>query len=242
MKLKTLVCLSTITVAALLTTAANAQRFQVLHTFTGRDGAAPYAGVTIRAGMLYGTTTAGGTHGAGVVFQLAPTNSQWTFTPLYEFTGGSDGSLPYAGISIGPNGALYGTTYQGGLGDGTVFKLTPPVTLCKTAACYWKETVLHAFQGSDGAYPTYGNLIFDQAGNIYGTAYQGGAYGGGVVFELEQPGGQLDVLHSFGSGNDATNPIEGLVFDSAGNLYGTTPEGGQVEQPYCPDGCGTVYH
>lgn len=242
MKSKSLVCLTLVTLVASLALPTPAQTFQVLHTFTGGSGgASPYAGVTIRGGTLYGTTQAGGTHGSGVVYQLAQANSQWTFTVLYQFTGGVDGSQPYAGISIGPNGALYGTTFQGGLGNGTVFELTPPLTICKTAACSWKETVLHAFQGPDGGFPKYGNLIFDQAGNIYGTASKGGTYGGGVAFRLEQPGGQLDVLHSFGSGNDASDLEYGLVFDSAGNLYGTSVEGGTVEQPYCPNGCGTAY-
>lgn len=156
-----------------------AQTFTVLHTFTGGDdGGTPYAGVTIGgSGTLYGTTYYGGMDGDGVVFELSCRASSWTLNPLHSFAGyPSDGSRPWAGVVIGPNGAIYGTTYGGGnANDGTVFELRPPPTACLTALCPWNETVLHSFQGwSDGAYPGYGNLIFDQAGNIYGTTSGGG--------------------------------------------------------------------
>ena len=213
-----------------------AQTFTVLHTFTGgADGASPN-GVTVGGpGTLYGTTYVGGTHQKGVVFKLAQRGSGWTLSPLYEFTDGSDGGQPLAGVAVGPNGALYGTTHYGGSANyGTVFEVQPPPTRCNSATCYWNETVLHSFSGqeNDGSLPQYGNLIFDQAGNIYGTTQYGGTYGEGVAFELSPSDGgwALSVLHSFqDNGVDGWEPKFGVIFDPAGNLYGTTQYGGTAE-------------
>ena len=142
-------------VTLLASHAMQAQTFSVIHNFTGGgDGAYPYAGVTVGpGGVLYGTASGGGSHGAGTVFKLNQVNSSWVFSPLYEFTGGSDGGVPYGGVVIGPNGALYGTTYTGGEDDyGLVFELRPPPTFCRSILCYWDETVLHTFTGApDGA-------------------------------------------------------------------------------------------
>ncbi len=228
---------------------AQAQTFSVLHTFTdGADGGYPYAAVTVGpSGVLYSTASYGGSHDAGTVFKLSLVNSSWVFSPLYEFTGGSDGGNPWGGVVIGPNGALYGTTlYGGGENFGTVFELTPPATFCGSILCSWYETVLHAFTGTpDGAYPYFVNLTFDQAGNIYGTTYEGGMNGGGTVFELTSSGeGWTEsILHSFGSGmeggTDGENPSSGVVLDAAGNVYGTTTFGGTGNE--CVNNCGTVY-
>jgi uncharacterized repeat protein (TIGR03803 family) len=209
-----------------------AQTFSVLHYFTGgADGANPLAGVTVGpSGVLYGTASAGGAHNAGTVFKLTLRGSSWVFSPLNEFTGGSDGGAPYGGVVIGPNGALYGTTYSGGGADyGTVFELRPPATFCRSILCYWDETVLYTFTGMpDGEYPAYADLIFDQAGNIYGTTYLGGMYNGGTTFELTSSGaGYMEsIIHNFGSGADGLAPIAGVVLDTPGNVYGTTADGG----------------
>lgn len=167
---------------------------------------------------------------------------------LYGFLGGSDGSLPRAGVTIGPNGSLYGTTTYGGSSSGclygpscgTVFNLRPPMTLCRAISCPWVETVLYRFTGgSDGGNPQFGDLLFDKAGSIYGTAQfegnmacQGGC---GIVFRLTPSGGSWtqSVIYSF-SGADGANPQGGLTPDSAGNLYGTTYGGGS-------HGHGTVF-
>ena len=220
--------------------AIEAQTFSVLHYFTGgADGASPFAGLTVRSsGLLYGTATGGGTDGYGVVFKLSQVNSSWIFSPLYEFTGGSDGATPWGGVVNGPNGALYGTTSSGGGEDyGTVFELRPPATVCRSVLCYWNETVLHTFTGTpDGQYPEYENLVFDQAGNIYGTTLWAGMYGYGSTFELILSGGGYmeSIPHSFGSGGDGESPWSGVVLDTAGNVYGTTGGGGT-------GGAGTVY-
>ena len=225
---------------------AQAQTFTVLHNFTGgQDGGQPLAGVTLdNAGNLYGTASLGGHRGSncipgcGTVFKLNRKNSQWVFTPLYSFVGGDDGSSPEAPVTIGPDGALYGTTSDGGNSNGgTVYRLRPNPGICKFAVCSWAETVLYAFNAGccsgDGYYPWAG-VVFDQAGNMYGTTTQGGNRGGGgTVYELSPAGlGWTEsVLHGFGL-PDGITPYSGVIFDSAGNLYGTTAGGGNGATVY----------
>lgn len=221
--------------SVLATQATYAQTFTVQHNFTdGHDGGSPFAGLTIsKAGVLYGTAVYGGV-GNGTVFRLALKNSKWLFSPLYSFAGGSDGANPQARVIIGPDGALYGTTQLGGNGHGTVFRLSPPATACKTALCPWTETVLYRFSGgADGDNPL-AEVVFDQAGNLYGTTYLGGGgtcnttYPCGVVYKLTRSNGSWteSVLYTFTGGGDGGAPTAGLIFDSAGSLYGTTTVGG----------------
>jgi uncharacterized repeat protein (TIGR03803 family) len=213
----------------------------VLYSFTGgADGGNPYAGLVRDAGgNLYGTTVAGGGksstcfYGCGVVFKLSPTGTE---TVLHSFTRGADGGTPYAGLIQDAAGNLYGTTASGGAtstcgppyGCGVVFKLTPART----------ETVLYSFTGgADGAIP-FAGLLRDGAGNLYGTTSHGGvstaACGGdcGVVF-MVSPTGIETVLYSFTGGADGAiagyQSYAGFVQDAAGNLYSTTPIGGQYK-------------
>jgi uncharacterized repeat protein (TIGR03803 family) len=209
---------------------------QVLHSFNGRDGFFPVGVILDAAGNLYGTTTFGsrdskschsGSNGCGTIFKLSlGQDGKWTTTVLYSFNAnGKQGSNPYAGLVMDAAGSLYGTTWLGGnvdicgSGCGTVFKLSP------SGNGKWTETVLHSFHGKDGANP-YAGLVFDTAGNLYGTTWMGGTESCdcGVIFKLS-PGtnGKWTeaVLHSF-NGKDGANPYAGLVFDTAGNLYGTT--------------------
>ena len=209
---------------------SQAQTFSVLHYFTdGNDGGNSMAGVTVGgAGTLYGTTSEARGQ-SGVAFKLTEKGSGWILNPLHDFTGGSDGVSPESGLVIGPNGGLYGTTDMGGFGVGTIYELRPPANACKTAICYWNETILHAFTGnqSDGGFPEYGNVIFDQAGNMYGTGSAFGPADCGVVWKLVPSGGGWteSVLYFFTGGNDGCSPASGVVFDPAGNLYGTTSGG-----------------
>lgn len=217
---------------------AQAQTITVLHNFTGGgDGAFPYAGLTMdRAGNFYGTTSAGGGYGReGVVFRLSRAGSGWVLTPLHSFRGEpNDGAVPYGGVIIGPDGSLYGMTNQGGqYNGGTVYRLRPSPAACGSTICPWEETVLYNFcpQGrcADGAGPGFGNLVFDQAGNLYGTTIFGGADNEGVVFKLTPSGGAWieSVLYSFPSSCDSgCVPFSTLIVDTAGNLYGTTGQGG----------------
>lgn len=218
--------------------AAHAQTLTMLYNFTGRtDGGYPVAGLTMdRLGNLYGTASYGGNTGGspcygggcGTVFKLEHIGSSWMLNRLYAFSG-PDGYVPQARVVFGPAGNLYGTTTYGGQsGAGVVFRLQPPAAACKTALCPWTETVLYSFSGgTDGANPTYGDLVFDQAGNIYGTTPAGGdpTCKCGVVYELSPSNGGWTetVLHTFHERNgEGLYPYAGVVFDPTGNLYGTT--------------------
>jgi uncharacterized repeat protein (TIGR03803 family) len=238
---------------------AQAQTYRVIYNFTGgAGGSVPVAGLTMdRAGNIYGTTADGGPSGYGDVFKLTRKGSGWVFSSLHDFTGRSDGCRPFSGL-IGA-GNLYGTTAYGGTpgcpdnggpGNGVVFKLSPPP--CLTALCPWKETVLYDFAGgSDGKLPDGfggGALVFDQAGNLYGTTANGGGtgcdYGCGTVYELSRSGSGWteSVLYRFTGGSDGAVPTSTLVFDQAGNLYGTAAVGGLSGCNFSVyRGCGTVF-
>jgi uncharacterized repeat protein (TIGR03803 family) len=175
------------------------------------------------------------------VFKLAPNpDGTWTESVLYSFTGGADGGSPWAALVFDAAGNLYGTTWVGGAdGKGAVFKLTP------NPDGTWTESVLYSFTGgADGAYPAAG-VIFDAAGNLYGTTGGGGADDNGAVFKLTpDPDGSWteSVLHSFTGGADGGGPVTALIFDAAGNLYGTTAGGGSRLLNICRGlGCGVVF-
>jgi uncharacterized repeat protein (TIGR03803 family) len=173
------------------------------------------------------------------VFKLtppAPGLTRWTETVLYSFAGTGDGCIPqYGRLIFSSKGALFGTTRGTtrviGAASGTVFKLKPPAP----GQTLWTEKVLYSFKGgSDGSQPWAG-LIFDSEGALYGTTYFGGPKNFGTVFKLAPPAaGQTEwtetVLHRFHgvAGGDGENPAGGLVFDSAGALYGTTLAGGAI--------------
>ena len=240
--------LATVIVFAPLT---HAQTFTVLHNFTGgMDGANPHSGLTMdRAGNLYGTALNGGINncpgidGCGTVFKLSRQGAGFIFRPLYQFQGhipNGDGAGPLGRVIFGPDGALYGTTAYGGssavncasggeIGCGSAFKLTPPATPCRSFTCNWQETQLHSFvMATDGAFPQ-GEIVFDSAGNLYGGAETGGTARAGTVYELSPAQGTwtLTVLHDFAGGlNDGQFPLGGVQLDPAGNIYGTTAEGG----------------
>jgi len=217
------------------TQSAQAQTYKVIYNFTlNGTGFQPYAGLTMdAAGSLYGTTS-GGVNGPGTVFELTPKGSGWVFSLLHRFGAVGDGALPWAGVAFGPDGTLYGTTASGGVsGNGTVFNLSPPTTICRAVTCPWTETVLYSFTGGNDANPALGDLVFDPAGNIYGTTIPAG---GGVVYQLAPSGNDWteNVLHTFGSPGDGAQPAGGVILDDAGNLYGTTVYGGA-------SGAGTVF-
>jgi len=234
-------------------------RKDILHSFTGVDGYYPSGGLVFDAkGNLYGTTQGGGTAGAGTVFQLAPnSNGTWTESVLHSFcslTNCSDGVSPVAGVIFDEAGNLYGTASGAGGGHGgVVFKLTP------NSNGAWTESVLYTFCSlsncTDGADPSSA-LIFDGAGNLYGTTQYGGRFtcphprgtvGCGVVFKLapNSGGGWTETVpYTFCPLNkcyDGSAPTASLIFDQAGNLYGTTGYGGD---PACNGegvGCGVVF-
>lgn len=158
---------------------------KVLHSFNfnGKDGIVSEAPLIFDAkGNLYGTTTAGGTYDEGTVFELTPSNGKWTEKVLHSFNHNSGGSVLFAGLTFDAKGNLYGSTYAGGAYSyGTVFELMPGT------GGKWTEQVLHSFDPStgDGLLSTAG-VAFDKKGNLYGTTYEGGASGNGIVFEISQ--------------------------------------------------------
>jgi uncharacterized repeat protein (TIGR03803 family) len=220
---------------------ASAQTETVLYNFGGGfDGAYPGSGVIMDAGgNLYGTTRGGDTaKDYGTVFGMERSlQGVWSRKMLYRFTFEPDAEYPGGGVVFDGAGNLFGVTSGGGLGHGAVYKLTP------TAKPPWVETVLYRFTGGvDGNEPR-ATLVIDNNGNLYGTTAGGGTNGAGTVFRLaEQPDGSWTetVLHSFAAGSDGQIPSGGVVFDSAGNLYGTTGAGGKYNST-CSIGCGTVF-
>jgi uncharacterized repeat protein (TIGR03803 family) len=197
---------------------------------------APAPPVFDAAGNLYGTTKEGGVHNAGVAFELEYTAGAWKEYVLHSFPAfQGDGYTIYAGVVLDAKGNVYGTTFQGGMGNnnGTVFELS------QQKDGRWKETILYDFNNADqdGGSPR-GGLVLDKAGNLYGTTTAGGDPSClcGVVFKM-MPGSngkwKYKVLHRF-TGKDGYDPEAGVVLDDKGNLYGTTSEGG-------PGGYGVVY-
>lgn len=228
--------------AATVTQSAQAQTFSVIHNFTGGgDGSTPYAGLTIDAGgNLYGTTSAGGSNTVGVAFKLSPRNSSWVLSQLHSFTGtNGDGAVPYARVVRDSNGLVYSSTVAGGNANyGTVFQLRPPATRPISVLSPWFERQLYPFTGGNDGRSPRGDLVFDQAGNLYGTTNAGGASNIGVVFQLMPSSGEWaeNVLYNFNRNGDGGGcyPFAGVTFDQVGNLYGTTYQCGAY-------GYGAVY-
>lgn len=272
---------------------------KVLHSFTGgSDGSWAYGGVVLDSkGNIYGgTRSGGGPNGCGVIYELSPRHGQWTEKILYTFS-------DHEGCEGGPMGALtfdsMGNLYGPAVGDspcggfyyyGIVFEL-------RRTRNGWKERDLHDFCGSpDGYGPVYGQLVFDSAGNLYGSSGFGGSGGLGTIFELSPAAHRqwtFTTLHSFtydeggvveggitrdDAGNlygaegsagpqrlggvyelspggrgqwnettpyvfngppDGVDPFQNPVFDSSGNLFGTTYNGGDIDD--CYDECGVIY-
>jgi len=206
-------------------------KLTLVHSFSGTpDGEDPEAGLIIdNAGNVYGTTVYGGTAGGfGTVFKV--NHNSGALTLLHSFAGTPDGENPYAGLAVDSAGNGYGTTKYGGTagGYGTVFKID------RTG----KFSLLHSFAGNPDGVNPMGPVTVDRHGNVYGTTYYGGMYGYGSVFKIDTTG-TLTILHNFDYAPDGANPTGGLLLDSAGNLYGTTGQGGDPDCGFF--GCGTVF-
>jgi uncharacterized repeat protein (TIGR03803 family) len=221
--------------------------FNLLYSFAGgTDGCYSAAPVIMdSAGNLYGTTenggkcTGGSGCGVGIVFELSPpavAGGAWTETVLYRFGSSrrDDGAVSAAGLTLDAHGNLYGTTFYGGKnGVGTIFGLQPP----SVAGGSWTEHLLYSFDlVAGGGYPG-SSLTFDGHGNMYGTTADGPENAGcditycGGVYELSPPAVAGDpwtynVLWAFTGGSDGSSPYDPVIFDKAGNLYGTTAFGG----------------
>ena len=203
----------------------------ILYRFTGAgDGGSPFGEpVFDQVGAIYGTTQLGGNNGCsgyfcGTVFNMTPSGSGWTETALYAFTGYSDGYWPVSGVSFDQNGNLYGTTEEGGQSYyGTVFQLTQD-------GGGWTKRFLYQFDGTESGGNPAGTLLFDRSGNLYGTTWSGGS-GCGTVYELTPSGGSwvFSVLYSFPGKVGSCGPMNGVIMDAAGNLYGTTERTGAFQ-------------
>jgi uncharacterized repeat protein (TIGR03803 family) len=225
---KLMAILACILISAGSALAASPTENVLYHFQGGSDGAEPYARLVFGAdGSLYGTTLFGGNackYECGTVFQLTPkAGGGWKEKVLHRFAG-PDGKYPQSTLVLDQLGNLYGTTSEGGrYGGGVVFELT------RRSNGTWKENILHHFgQGNDGANP-FAGLIWDAAGNLYGTTAAGGRKacqdGCGTVFKLTPIAGggwQESILYAFKGGSDGSGLGGGLVFDTTGNLYGTT--------------------
>ncbi|MBV8343520.1 MAG: hypothetical protein JO190_00830 [Candidatus Eremiobacteraeota bacterium] len=194
--------------------------------------------MTDATGAFYGTTSAGGSNGTGTVFRLRSVGNRYKKKTLYSFLGFSDGQDPLGALIEDSSGALYGTTYNGGVNNatGTVFKLTP-------SGSGYTKTTIYTFQGgSDGSNPD-GALVAYQGG-FYGTTIAGGKFGDGTVFALKPTtsGYAETVVHSFQGGQDGATPRSALLVN-AGNLFSTTLTGGGGPCALTsePAGCGTVF-
>jgi uncharacterized repeat protein (TIGR03803 family) len=211
--------------------------FKVLYSFAGgADGGNPSAALIVGpGGALYATTQRGGTAGFGTVFEVSLSGQEKV---LYSFQGGSADGVDPEGPLILKGGSLYGLTAGGGTdAAGTIFRLTPSGTKGDPA---WSETVLHSFRGKpDGAYPNYGGLTLDDAGNLYGTTAAGGATNDGTIFKLGKDGRESVLCGLLGKVRGA--PLGGLVIDGSGNLYGTSFSPGTVFKA-TPDGTLSTLH
>ena len=220
----------------------------VLYDYNG-NAEFPVSLITGKDGALYGTGEGPDTR--GFIFLLTPpvSGGPWGYNVLYTFTSSADGDAPQGNLVFDAEGNLYGATELGGDldcgqagGCGTVFELKRPTK----SGGKWRFSVLHTFTGSpDGAQP-FAGVVFGQSGDLYGTTSAGGASGDGAAYRLSPPARKgrpwtETVLYSFDrSNNGANSPGSPLIFDSLGNMYGTTAGGGD---PNCQAGygCGVVF-
>jgi uncharacterized repeat protein (TIGR03803 family)/parallel beta-helix repeat protein len=217
---------------------------RLLHSFkpNSDDGIDPDGGITFDTqGNLYGATYVGGAHDRGTVYKLAAHhNGAWSETVIHRFANDKNGRGPLGGVVMDKVGNLFGTTWAAGFsGPGTVFELSP-------TSGDWKFTLVHAFNGSRDVGDSRAGLTLDSEGNLYGTEAGPGFNGAplvGGVFKLTPQAGREwkeTVLYHFGGGPDGSYPVDSLVLDHKGNLFGTTIAGGAG---FCTgnDGCGTVF-
>jgi uncharacterized repeat protein (TIGR03803 family) len=214
--------------------------YKRVYSFSGGvDGRDPATTLTFdREGNIYGTTAGGGDFDFGAVFKLTPSGDTWVQTVIYSFAGGNDGLDPHGGVTIGPDGNLYGTAVAGGnagicAGDGcgVVYRLVRD-------GDFWFQETIHNFKGGNDGWGPGSGVVFDANGNLYSTTPNGGRSSAGTIFMLSPTATgawHKTTIHSFTGGKDgATGSLGNLLLDAAGNLYGVTEQGGA-------NGVGTVY-
>ena len=194
--------------------AAGSTAITTILSFSGSIGAGPHSALMLdAAGNLYGTTFQGASGDDGTVFEIAHASASATVLATFD---GTNATAPWGGLAFDASGNLYGTTEQGGTnGLGTAFEIPSGSS---------HLTALASFNGTNGSYPMATPTI-DAAGNVYGTASQGGANNVGAVFEIARGSNAITTVASF----DFTNgiyPVAGLTLDASGDLFGTTEGGG----------------
>lgn len=215
---------------------------QTLYVFTGYpDGAGPTGGVLLgNANEIFGVANGGGQRNVGMVFDLDRLSAtHWTEFRLYSFLGSAQGQYPGGPLNLDTAGNLYGVSGGGTGNSGMIFKLSP-----NHRSFGWTESQLYSFQYPHGT-PNTG-LVIDADGNIYGTGHEDGKYAVGSVYELSpnQDGTwtYTDLYDFTGTNGDGAFANGGLVMDAAGNLYGTTRQGGSYQGYYCSySGCGIIF-
>jgi uncharacterized repeat protein (TIGR03803 family) len=217
-----------------LAVCAQAQTYTVLHSFVGPEGVFPTFGlVRDSAGNLYGATAYGGIYencdnevGGGAVYRIDPAGHT---TTLHAFNNGVDGCFPNGGLVLDRAGNLYGLT------QGSAYKIDPAGNLSTIFQFLFSRQ-------AEGVSPS-GTLFRDSKGNFYGTTGGGGNHGCqfqlgcGTVFELDASGNET-ALYAFQGGAAGFYPPSGVIRDPSGNLYGATPNGGNLD---CKNGCGVVF-
>lgn len=224
--------------ALLAPTAATAATYEVLYRFTGgAGGAGPTSGlVTGPGGALYGVTMLGGVGDCGTIYRLAPSGAGWRQTVLRRF-GGSDGCKPFGELAVDADGALYGTTTEGGTGDGGVaFRLAPPAA----GGGAWTYRVIHAFRQNDGGCIPVNGVVLGPDGALYGSALQCGRSGLGTIYRLTPPAPGntrwgFTVLRSLGINPlDSFLPYAKPTLTADGAVFASGIYGGAC-------GCGNVF-
>jgi hypothetical protein len=235
---------------------ASGRHFTLLHTFTGgADGSIPMALTRDAGGAIYVTLQNGGNTdcelGCGTIFRLKPTSSGgWRASTLrlFDWTFNNQGAkVPFGRVTFDAAGNLYGVAGGGTYNDvwstsfGVVYKLSPAST------GQWDQTILYSFcpgttvACNNGTDPVAG-VILDSSGNLFGTTVDGGFYNNGTVFELTPTSSgpwSETVLYTFTGGTDGANPTSPLIFNTAGDLLGTTSNGGDVNCVFGP--CGVLF-
>jgi uncharacterized repeat protein (TIGR03803 family) len=186
----------------------------IIYSFCSQSGCSDGANPTLAGvvfdplGNLYGTTWAGGTENVGTVFQLAPTGDGWTESVIHNFLHNLvDGYNPSSGVIIDSSGNLFGATFNGGEGDGSVYEVSP-------SGSGWTESVIY------DACIQWAGVTMDGHGNLFGAGCQ-------TLFELSPNGGgwTANLIHFFEGGKDGFNPTSAPVLDSYGSVYGTATGG-----------------
>jgi len=227
------------TVYELSPTARGRWKEQILHSFTGADGASPDSLLFDAGGNLYGIASYYGAYGVGVAFEVASMSAgKWKDITLYSFPGAPNGAYPIGGLVFGGRN-LYGTTDGGGEGFGTIFELKP-----SGGKGRWSESIIYRFTGGDDGMDPLGPLVFDSAGTFYGSTSGDLHYHDGTLFELVRKSDGtwgMHVLYTFSDHTNGQFPSQ-LISDKEGNLYGMTAEGGNLQ---CTggggQGCGVVF-